>query len=86
MIKENNTMQRIHSYDFNNGSEVEKSRIEEYHKDILKQFEDDKDLEYTHVRAGKAMVFGKRNKETGIVKIYEVTNGYEYFTYEPTDV
>lgn len=80
---ENNGIKCTNNYNFNNGVEVEQSRIKEYHKDILEHFEKDKNCDYHHVRAGKAMVLGKRNKETGVINIFEVTNGYEYFQYEP---
>jgi len=85
-LNKHNVMRCTHTYNFHGGVQVTKDDIERWHKDILASFEKESASEYHHIRSGNGMVIGRRNRETGTIEIFEVSRGYEVYTYEPSEV
>lgn len=71
-----------HAYDFEDGVQVTEEDIAEWHKKVLDSLIEDKEKNVSYIRSGNGIVFGRKNKETGGIEIFEIKNGYKYYDYQ----
>ncbi len=77
-----NVMRCSRSHNFEEGVQVTAGDISDWHKKVLEDLLKDKDATYSHTRSGNGMVFGRRDKETGAIRIFEIRNGYKCYDYD----
>lgn len=82
-IKAMEDTQAIRECDFHDGSRVSSSEITEWRKSVFEKLNRDKTTNAYYIRSGNSLVIGRRDVHTDEIVIFEISEGYKEFVYEP---